>query len=198
MKMSVKQWIGMFLKIGLAVIVLSFEITLSLEFFTFVYPPEKWYMAYLGLGLTSGAMLVYMYLFAFDTKSNLQKVLSLLMMVASIFAAIITAGFGMQVEAWNKAGFVMAQSDIDFMILAIRLLLFVHGIVLALYFTGDKIVTALGDDDGDGIPNFVDKDYKEWKRQKSQQNMQPVRQFGKDDERAELKDEKANPQNPPR
>jgi len=40
-RMTVKQWIGMILKIGLAVIVLSFEVTLSLEFFTFVYPPRK-------------------------------------------------------------------------------------------------------------------------------------------------------------
>ena len=163
--MTVKQWIGLFLKLGLAAVVIAFEVTQSIEFFTFVYPEDKWYMAYLGLGLTSGAMLIYMYIFAFDAKTNLQKMLSLVMMIASIFGAIASAGFGMQVEAWKKSGLSMSASDIDFMVLAIRLLLFVHAGVLALYFTGDKIVAVLGDDDGDGVPNIIDPDYKRWKQQ---------------------------------
>lgn len=174
--MTVKQWIGTFLKILLAGVVIAFEVSQSLEFFSFVYPPDKWYEAYLGLGLTSGAMLIYMYLFAFDGKSSLQRTLSLIMMVVSILASITVAGFGMQVEAWRKAGIVMTESDITFMIMAIRLLLFVHGGVLAMYFTGDKIVAALGDDDGDGVPNFVDPDYREWKRQHK-----PMRQFAADE-----------------
>ena len=161
------------------------SITLSLEFFSFVYPPEKWYLAYMGLGLTSGAMMVYMYLFAFDTKTNLQKMLALVMMIASIIAAIVTAGFGMQVEVWKKSGFEMAQSDIDFMILVIRMLLFVHGVVLAMYFTGDKVVAALGDDDGDGVPNFIDPDYKAWKKSR------PMVTNAQDTELVKLKEENA-------
>lgn len=181
MKKTVKQWIGLFLKIGLAAVVIAFELTLSIDFFSFVYPPDKWYMAYLGLGLTSGAMLIYMYLFAFDAESSLQKTLALIMMTVSIIGAILAAGFGMQVEAWKKSGISMTQDDIDFMILAVRLLLFVHAGVLALYFAGDKIVTALGDDDGDGIPNFVDPDYKAWKAQRKQ----AMRQFAADSPKSE-------------
>lgn len=190
-QMTVKQWFGVILKVLLAGVVIAFEVSQSIEFFSFVYPPDKWYEAYLGLGLTSGAMLIYMYLFAFDGKSSLQRTLSLMMMVISILASITVAGFGMQVEAWRKSGIIMSESDISFMILAVRILLFVHGGVLAMYFTGDKIVAALGDDDGDGVPNFADPDYREWKRQqkdarrqiqenqRSQQNQprHPDRQF---------------------
>lgn len=191
--MTVKQWLGLGIKLILAAIVIGFEVSLSLEFFGFIYPVDKWYMAYMGLGLTSGAMLGYMYLFAFDTKTNLQRMLALVMMIASIIASIIVAGFGMQVEAWRKAGFTMAQSDIDFMIMAIRVLLFIHGAVLALYFTGDRIVVALGDADGDGIPNFVDKDYKQWKSSQKSDNNPTAELQRLREENARLRSQQAAP-----
>ena len=182
--MTVKKWIGLALKIGLAIVVFTLEISESMNFFGFIFPAEKWYLAYTGLGLTSGAMLVYMYLFAFDTDTTLQKTIALVMAVGSLFAAILTAGFGMQVETWKTTGFVMAQSDVDFMILVIRILLFVHGIALLMYFSGDKVITAFGDEDGDGTPNWRDPDFK-------RKQPQVVRGLASDAELVRLREENA-------
>lgn len=55
----------------------------------------------------------------------------------------------------------------------------------------ESLLRQFGDDDGDGIPNFMDK------VDNRKQFQQPTRQFAADQERAELKENK-NPQNPPR
>lgn len=156
--MTVKKWIGLALKIGLVIIIFTLEVSESMNFFGFIFPDEQWYLSYTGLALTSGAMIVYMYLFAFDTDTTLQKAIALVMAIGSLFGAVLTAGFGMQVASWERTGFQLLESDIDFMILIIRILIFVHGLAILLYFAGDKVVNAFKDDDGDGIPNWRDKD----------------------------------------
>jgi hypothetical protein len=167
--MSVKKWIAMALKVGLAIIILVLEASESMNFFSFIFPPEQWFLAYTGLALTSGAMLVYMYLFIFDTVTTLQRTVALVMALLSLGGAVLTAGFGMQVESWARTGYELAQSDIDFMILTIRILLIVHGIALLLYFAGDKVISAFGDEDGDGVPNYRDPDFKRNKHQQQNQ-----------------------------
>lgn len=153
---TVKKFVAMGLKVILTGVIFAFLTSESLNFFEYVFPADQWYMAYAGLGLTSGAVLVYMYLFVFDTESNLQKTVALIMVLLSIVGELLTAGFGMQVEAWKKAGFEMMESDFQFMILAIRILMFVHAIAMVMYFAGDKVI-AVFDEDGNGVPDFLEK-----------------------------------------
>lgn len=152
-----KKIIAMILKVLLAVVVLIFLGTESIGFFSFVFPPEKWYMAYTGFGLTSLSFLIYLYLFIYDANTDMKRVISLIMMAVGLVGELVTAGFGMQVEAWSQTGYVMTQSDIDFMVLAVQALMLFHGIALIGYWIGDSIVKAFKDDDGDGIPNFIDR-----------------------------------------
>lgn len=153
---SVKKWIALGMKLILSVVVLFFLGSESLNFFSYVFPSDQWYLAYTGFGLTSGAMLVYLYLFVFDADSKLQKTVALLMVVVGIVGELLTAGFGMQVEAWAKTGITMTKSDISFMVLAIRILMFAHAGALVAYFVGDKVIDAFSDDDGDGTPNILE------------------------------------------
>lgn len=151
-----KKIIAMILKVLLAVVVLIFLGTESIGFFSFVFPPEKWYMAYTGFGLTSLSFLIYLYLFIYDADTDMKRVIALIMMAVGLVGELVTAGFGMQVEAWSQMGYVMTESDIDFMVLAIQALMLFHGIALIGYWIGDSIVKAFKDDDGDGIPNIFD------------------------------------------
>lgn len=157
MKYTVKKYIAFGLKVILTLVIFVFLTSESLNFFEFVFPADQWYMAYTGLGLTSGAVLVYLYLFSFDTETNLQKTVSLIMVLLSIVGEMLTAGFGMQVEAWKQAGFKMTESDFNGMVLAVRILMFVHAAAMVMYFAGDKVI-AVFDEDGDGVPDFIQKD----------------------------------------
>lgn len=153
---TVKKFIALGLKVSLTVVIFAFLTSESLNFFEFVFPADQWYMSYAGLGLTSGAVLVYLYLFLFDTETDLQKTVSLIMVLLSIVGELLTAGFGMQVGAWEKSGFQMQESDFAFMVLAVRILMFVHAIAMVFYFAGDKVI-AVFDEDGNGVPDFMEK-----------------------------------------
>jgi hypothetical protein len=91
------------------------------------------------------------------------------MMGVGVVGELATAGFGMQVEAWSKVGYIMTTDDIDLMVLVIRILMGIQGVALLAYFSGDQIVEMFQDEDGDGIPNAFDSDYKG--RNKSQMSM---------------------------
>jgi len=156
----VKKIIGNLLKFVLVVIVVAFLGSESLNFFEFVFPEEQWYMAYTGFGLTIAALFVYLYLFLYDRGTKLQKTVALIMMLVGVLGELTTAGFGMQIEAWRKGGYMMTESDFNFMVLAVRLLMFAHAIAIIAYLAGDRIIEAFRDDDNDGIPNAFDRDYK--------------------------------------
>jgi hypothetical protein len=170
--MTVKKIFGFGVKMLLAAVVILFMGLQSLNFFTFVFPADQWYYAYLGFGLTSGAVIGYLIIFATDSDSPLKKVIAMSMMAISLLGELATAGYGMQLEAQIKSGLVLTQTDYDFMILAVKLLGMAHGIALIAYFAGDKIVEAMGDADGDGIPNILDKDYIEYKKNNKQNQPQ--------------------------
>ena len=156
-KMSIKKWLALLLKLLLAVIVMFFLGSESLVFFTRVFTAEQWYMAYTGFGLTMGAMLVYMFLFLYDAETSLQKTIALLMVLVGVVGELLTAGFGMQITGSENSGFIFEESDLKFMILAVRVLMFTHAGALIFYFSGDKVIQAFKDDDGDGIPNILDR-----------------------------------------
>lgn len=159
-KMTVKKWIALLLKGLLVIVVMAFLGRESLNFFTYMFPAEQWYMAYTGFGLTMGAMLVYLYLFLNDAETSLQKTVSILMVVFGIVGELTTAGFGMEIASWQKTGWTMTETDVNFMILVVRIMMFIHAVALIAYSFGDTVGEALRDDDKDGTPNYRDPDYK--------------------------------------
>lgn len=144
-----------FIILGLAS---AFEMFESYTFFTFIMPPEKYFLAFLGFGLTTPAMFAYMLLFKFEPKpTSMKKTISLAMMIICVIGGVLTAGFGVTLEGMAKSGYTFNQEDIDFMAFAISVLIAVHCLAMIAYFTGDEIIKAFGDEDGDGIPNIVDR-----------------------------------------
>jgi hypothetical protein len=159
--------IGVAAKILVSGIVLLFLGLQSLNFFYFVFPTDQWFYAYLGFGLTSGGVILYLLMFKLDSdNSKFKKTVAVSMMVICVIGEILTAGFGMQIEGLQKLGYTMSESDYDFMILAVQLLALLHGIALIAYFSGDDIAELFDDDDQDGVPNYRDKD---WRKRPQQQ-----------------------------
>lgn len=158
--MTAAKWFGVILKIVLAGVCAVFIGSESLAFFEFIFPADKWYLSYTGFGLTMGAFVVYLFLLLKDAGTSLQKTIALLMMVVGLAGELATAGFGMMIEGWTKLGWQPAPEDYDFMILVIRIAMGIHGVALVTYSFGDKIMELMGDQDGDGISNVIDPDYK--------------------------------------
>lgn len=158
--MKAKKIIGMFVKVILAGVVAAFLGIHSLNFFTYTFPADQFFYAYLGFGLTSGGVFGYLLLFLWDADTSLKKTIAFVMLLVSILGEILAAGFGMQVESWSKSGFEMTEGDLSMMIIVISVLGFLHGLALIGYFAGDKIAELFQDDDGDGIPNVLDPDYR--------------------------------------
>lgn len=159
-RFNAKKITGFVLKFAVAVVVLAFLGLHSINFFMFVFPTDQEYYAWLGFGLTGGGAVSYLVVFLWEADTVLRKWISLAIAGLSGVGEILTALFGMRVEAWTRAGFAMTETDFDYMLLAVGLLALAHAAALAGYFAGDKIAELFGDEDGDGTPNYRDKDYK--------------------------------------
>ncbi len=155
-----KKFIGTGFEIMIGVSVLVFLGFHTINFFQFVFPPEKYYLSILGFALTSAAVIAYFYIFKFTAEGDTQKTIAIIMVAVSVFGEIVAAGMGMQVEAWEKVGYVLAESDIDLMILLVQALSLVHFIALILYYGLDDMKELFGDEDGDGVRNAFDRDYR--------------------------------------
>lgn len=173
-KLNAKKITGFTAKFAAAVVVLAFLALHSINFFTYVFPPDQAYYAWLGFGLTGGGFIAYLIVFLWDADSDLKKWTSLAIAVVSGGGEILTALFGMQVEAWQKSGFALTEEDFSYMLLAVGLLALAHGVALATYMAGDKVIELFSDEDGDGIPNAIDKDYQ--RKPKPQQQPRQVPQ----------------------
>lgn len=158
--MTVKKYIGAGIKIFIAAVVFAFLGLKSLNFFTFTTPADQWFYAYLGFGLTGGGVIAYLLVFMWDADTELKKTVAIVMLVICIIGELATAGFGLQIDTWEKIGYQMTESDFSAMILAVQLLGFAHAAALIVYTAGDAIGNAFGDDDKDGTPNYKDPDYK--------------------------------------
>jgi hypothetical protein len=148
----------------------------TINFFTFTFPPDQQYLAWLGFGLTGGALIGYLVIFLWAADTDLKKSIAVIMMVVSGIGEILAAGFGMTIEAWARMGWTMTQQDFDTMLLAVRVLAFAHALALVVYIAGDKIGELIGDHDGDGVPNMIDPDYKPVEKQNKSSGF---RLFGK-------------------
>ena len=154
--MNVKKFFASAFKFAIGAAVLLFLGLESLNFFTYTAPADQPYYAYLGFALTSGAFIGYLLIFMWDADTSLKKFIALTMMAVCLAGELATAGFGMRINAWQKNGFILTETDFDTMLLFVQALGFAHGIALVGYFAGDQIIQAFKDDDNDGVPNVFD------------------------------------------
>lgn len=133
------QWLAVFFKVLIALAVSAFLALHSLNFFEFVFPPEQFYYAYLGFALTGGAVVAYLVILKWGSHSSMNKSVSIVMLAVSVIAELVTAGFGMQVEAWKGLGYQMTNEDLSSMILVIQGLGLAHALALILQVAGDDI-----------------------------------------------------------
>jgi len=129
-------------KVIIALTVLAFLGLHTLNFFAWTFPNEQAIYRPLGFGLTGGAFIAYILIFKFMAKTDLQKFVSMSMILICGIGELAAAGFGMQVEAYTNAGIAFTKEEIDIMIWAIRILGGVHAVALVLDFIGDDIGAA--------------------------------------------------------
>jgi hypothetical protein len=151
-----KQLTAWAFKFIIAGIVLAFLGLHSINFFSFVFPVDQSYLAWLGFGLTGGGAVGYLIMFLWDAGSVLKSWISLGMCVLCSIGEVASALFGMQIESWSKAGFILTEQDFNIMLLVVGILAIVHFFALIGYFAGEKIGALFSDKDGDGIPDAVD------------------------------------------
>jgi len=129
-------------KVIIALTVLAFLGLHTLNFFAWTFPDEQAIYRPLGFGLTGGAFIAYILIFKFLAKTDLQKFVSMSMILICGIGELAAAGFGMQVEAYTNVGIAFTKEEIDIMIWAIRILGGVHAVALVLDFIGDDIGAA--------------------------------------------------------
>jgi uncharacterized membrane protein len=132
----------------------------TLNLFMFVFPAEQSQWAWLGFGFTSIGALGYLAAFKWLSKTTLQKVVDVLMTFVCFISEAVAAFFGMQVETWRKMAWTFTQEDINTILTIIGLLGVLHFFALIAHLAGDSILELFQDEDGDGIPNHADKDWK--------------------------------------
>lgn len=132
----------------------------SLNFFQFTFTAQNQIYSWLGLLLTSGGAIGWLVVFLSIADTPLRKATALIMCAIGFVGEMVTAVFDMQYAAVYSTGFQFQPDELRTMTTVIGILGLVTGLALAAYAAGDKIIEAFGDDDGDGIPNYKDRDYK--------------------------------------
>ncbi len=157
---SPKDLIGMFFEALLVLLVAIFLGINSYRFWAWIFPDQQWYLAPLGFSLTGGAAIVYLIIFAWRANTPTKKTIALGMIVFCMIGELVTVGFGFQIEAWTRTGYKPTPQDLDFMKLVIQILGLAHSLAILVYYLGDRIAEMFGDEDGDGVPNYRDRDYR--------------------------------------
>ncbi len=144
----------------------------SLNFFISTFAGQDEIYAWLGLLLTSGGAIIWLYIFLNLADTPIRKAVTLIMMAVALIGEFATAGFDMYMTG---AGVVLAPVDIKMMSTVVAGLGLLAGGALVAYAAGDAIVKAFADDDGDGIPNAFDKhDNRKDGQKNGQKGMRPA------------------------
>ena len=159
--------------LSVAVLVLTVAIFMgqhSIEFFTNTFSAENSSMGVLGYMLTGGGFFLWLMIFLWNSKTKLQKTTAFVMMAICLFGELGTALFNMYMHTIADAGFSLTESDVKGIYLLIGVLTMAHGVSLVIKFAGEEVIRAFQDDDGDGIPNIIDrKDNRQQNQQRPQQ-----------------------------
>lgn len=172
--MSAKSIFAWMIVFAVILVVAAFLAMHSINLFTFVFPVDQQQWAWMGFGLTGGGAIGYLVLFLWLAHSKLQKVISFAMMVICSIGEVLAAIFGMQIEGWEKSGWQLQQHEVQSMLMVIGILAILHFFALITHFAGDKIIEMFSDDDGDGVPNAFDDDYKPAQQSKPKAKPQPT------------------------
>ena len=147
--------LGRYFAIGgeilLVIVVAGLLASESLKFFFFAFGANG-VTPWMAFGLTGGAVLVYLPVFLWNSNTTLKQFVSLTMLLVCIISELITAGFGMRINAFKEAGVVFTKDDIENMILFIQVLGGVHAIMLVIAFAGDRIIDAFKRPSGKSTP----------------------------------------------
>ena len=186
--MTVKRLFGFAAKIIVSVTVLAFLGLHSLNFFQFTFPPEQWYYSYLGFGLTSGGVILYLVMFMTESDTVLKRFIAITMLAVSLIGELATAGFGLQIEAWKNSGLALTEKDFSSMVIAVQLLGFAHAAALIAYYAGDVIASAFADKNKNGVPDWMERKNKSQHNQPQQNRpQQPATQvYNSDTDTAKL------------
>jgi hypothetical protein len=141
------------LKIGIAIAVMIFLGIQSINFFTYVFTAEQEIYAWLGFALTGGAVLVYLAILKWDSRTPLDQFVAISMLLICVGGELLTAGFGMRIQSLEKMGLQFTKTDLDNMILTVQMLALVHAIALITKTAGTDIIEMFkGKDKATAIP----------------------------------------------
>jgi hypothetical protein len=129
----------------------------SIEFFMSTFSKENQSMGVLGYMLTGGGFFMWMIIFLWLPGKQHERATSLIMMVICLAGELGTAIFNMYAKTRSDAGFMLTESDIKTMYMLVGVLAVAHAVSLLVKFAGSGIYQAFQDDDGDGIPNIIDR-----------------------------------------
>lgn len=132
-------FLAVFFKVVISLAVVVFLGLHSVNFFTFVFPADQQYYSLLGFGLTGGAVIAYMAMVKWGRLTPMSQAVALVMLLVSVVGELAAAGFGMQIEAWQKSGWVMTADDFGGMVLVVQGLGLAHAAALIIMFVGDDI-----------------------------------------------------------
>lgn len=152
-EMSGGEMIAFAAKVLVAGVVIAFLGIQSLNFFGYIFKADQQIYAILGFGLTGGGVVAYLLVLKWGAKNRLEKVVAALMLVLCVIGELMTAGFGMQVEAWSRQGLAFTQSDLDSMIWIVRVLGFVHAVALIAMVAGAEFAEAFQRDEAEAKPS---------------------------------------------
>lgn len=158
-RMNVKQLMGAAAEWLIIIVVAAFLAMQSIEFWKFVTPAERPLFAWLGFGLTGGGMVAYLAIIMWRADTQLKKFVAVGMLAVCTIGELATAGFGIQIEGWRNAGFAFTETEFSTMTTVIQVLALLHAAAMIAFIAGDKLAEVFGDEDGDGVPNYRDRDY---------------------------------------
>ncbi len=170
-----KKMIGYGFAVLVGIGALAFEMSESLNFWRLAFPADKAFLAYLGFFLTSVAMLGYFYEFLYVAVGKTQKTVAIVMAIICGLGALLTAGMGFQITSYSAQGWEFTKADMESMAIIVQGLIAAHILALFVFYGGDAIAKAWRDDDGDGIPNILDKhDNRKDGQKNGQKGMRPA------------------------
>jgi len=154
-----KKWIGSFLIVLAIVPVVIFLGKHEFAFFDNTLGKDgDSYMSLFGYMMTGGGVFVWIGILLWHAKSGMQKAISFIMVGVCGVGSLAVALFNIYQETMMEAGFSLTVEEIKTMTFIVGVLATAHFLSLVMELAGEAIITAWQDDDGDGVPNIIDKD----------------------------------------
>lgn len=132
--------LGWAMGVGLFAVVLGFLGLHSLNAFYFIFKGEQEYLAFLGFGMTGGAMIVYLVKLVNSQKaSNLKRVIYFVMLMVCGTGEVLTSLFGMKLGAAESGTYVLPQETVNTFFLLVQGLGFLHFFAIVGELAGEQI-----------------------------------------------------------